>query len=84
MATVAQINTAWDEAAALTPILPISSLSDSTPLTQVVTQGGQSALNAQLERVKEKLLASADPDIDLDTANVGSVRTATEFVDAPG
>lgn len=81
-ATTAEINSAWDSAASLSPILPISNLPDSTPLTQVVTSGGQAALDAQLSRMLPILDASARPEIDLDTATVGDVRLAIEFTSA--
>jgi hypothetical protein len=85
MASVARINQGWDEVAVgFKNIAPINNLPDNTPLTSVILSGGQDALNAQLDRTKVNLYAAARPDIDLDKGTVGSVRTATSFVLAPG
>jgi hypothetical protein len=81
-ATSAEINVAWDSAILGRDIQPISSLPDSTPLSDVITDGNQATLDAQLDRIKAEINAACRPDIDLDSASVGDVRTAIAFTSA--
>lgn len=87
MHTTAQINAAWDAAAQKAPagsarVFYITGLANSTPLTQVIPDGDQSDLDAQLQRTAAELTTVDVPGISLDTGTVDDVRTAPEFVNS--